>query len=256
MTTALIGSTGFVGSTLLREVSFDATYHSPNINQIEGRDFDLVVCAGAPAAKWKANKEPEADLANIQKLMGHISRAKVRRFVLVSTIDVYPTPVGVDENTVPNSSGGAYGANRLVLEKFAKDNFGATVIRLPGLFGEGLKKNAVYDLINDNCLDVLQPLSSFQFYDMSELWRDIQRLLEKDVKLVNLVTEPVTLDEIATQIFGRKLPPLASQPARYDARTRHAALWGRSDGYIQGKGEVLERMKAFVEAERSRGVNA
>ena len=39
---ALIGYTGFVGSTLLKQRSFDACFNSANIDQIAGRSFDLV----------------------------------------------------------------------------------------------------------------------------------------------------------------------------------------------------------------------
>lgn len=256
MTTALIGSTGFVGSTLLREASFDATYHSPDIAEIEGRRFDLAVCAAAPAAKWKANREPEADLANLERLMGHLGRAKIDRLVLISTIDVYPSPIGVDESSpIESGAGGAYGANRLRLEEFARERFRASVIRLPGLFGQGLRKNAIYDLLNDNCLDALQPLSAFQFYDMSLLWRDTQRVLDAGIDLVNFATEPVVLGDVARQLFGRELPPHASQPVRYDFRTRHGAGWGRTDGYLQGKAEVMARLRAFVEAERARSAS-
>ena len=58
--TALIGYTGFVGSNLLRQRPFDACFNSSNIDQIAGRSFDLVVCCGARAEKWKANADPEA----------------------------------------------------------------------------------------------------------------------------------------------------------------------------------------------------
>ncbi|MEO6876905.1 MAG: pyridine nucleotide transhydrogenase, partial [Gemmatimonadaceae bacterium] len=63
---ALIGHTGFVGSNLLRQHGFEATFNSANIEQIAGRSFDLVVCCGAPAEKWKANAHPERDLDNIE----------------------------------------------------------------------------------------------------------------------------------------------------------------------------------------------
>lgn len=49
MTKALIGYTGFVGTTLLKQTKFDDFYRSTNINDIKGKKFDLVVCAGAPA---------------------------------------------------------------------------------------------------------------------------------------------------------------------------------------------------------------
>ena len=68
MADALIGYTGFVGSNLLRQRAFDATYNSKNIGDIAGREFELLVCAGAPAAKWLANSKPDEDAANLDRL--------------------------------------------------------------------------------------------------------------------------------------------------------------------------------------------
>lgn len=252
MRRALIGSSGFVGGTLARQASFDTHYHSRNIGDIDGHRFDLVVCAGAPAAKWKANKDPAADLANLQMLMEHLGRVKTRHLVLVSTVDVYPVPAEVDEETpIDASAGGAYGRHRLLLERFVTQRFDATVVRLPGLFGAGLKKNAVYDLLHDNCLDALQPRSSFQFYDMARLWSDLERVLGSGLRLVNFATEPVVLGDVARFVFGRELPPSQAPLARYDFRTRHGALWGRSGGYLLGRDAVLAAMRAFVATERA-----
>ena len=71
MSNALIGYSGFVGSTLLKQGSFDTLYRSSNIGEIEGKTFDTLVCAGAPAQKWIANREPEADLQKIEGLIAH-----------------------------------------------------------------------------------------------------------------------------------------------------------------------------------------
>ena len=49
MTDALIGHSGFVGSSLLRQRPFEARFRSTDIAEARGRTCDLVVCAGAPA---------------------------------------------------------------------------------------------------------------------------------------------------------------------------------------------------------------
>ena len=61
MTQALIGYSGFVGSTLFKQHAFESLFRSTNIGEINGQIFDTVVCAGAPAQKWIANRDPEAD---------------------------------------------------------------------------------------------------------------------------------------------------------------------------------------------------
>ena len=49
MNDCLIGFTGFVGSTLLNQRPFANLYRSNNINEIKGKSFDRVYCAGASA---------------------------------------------------------------------------------------------------------------------------------------------------------------------------------------------------------------
>ena len=65
MDNALIGFSGFVGSTLLKQTHFSALYRSTNIHEIENRKFDVVVCAGAPAQKWIANRDPAVDRKSV-----------------------------------------------------------------------------------------------------------------------------------------------------------------------------------------------
>lgn len=61
--------------------------------------------------------------------------------MLISTVGVYKNPNGVDEDTPIDTDGlQPYGQNRYYLEQFIQDNFDVTIIRLSGLFGNGLKK--------------------------------------------------------------------------------------------------------------------
>src|SRR5271157_4121603 len=80
----LIGFTGFVGGTLMRDRAFDAAYNSVNIADINGCSFERLVCAGVPAAKWQANRDPKADRTAIARLTGPLLGAKSREFILIS----------------------------------------------------------------------------------------------------------------------------------------------------------------------------
>ncbi len=254
MANALIGHTGFVGGNLLAQGRYSELFNSKNIDAIAGRSFELVVSAGCKAAKWIANKEPEADRAGVQSLMRALEHVRAERFVLISTIDVYPRPIEVDEREQPPLEGAQpYGKHRLELEHFVRARFPkALIVRLPGLFGMGLKKNAIYDFLHDNRLDLVHQDGQFQFYDLARIEADVQTALAAGLELVNFATEPVTTRELATQAFGREFHNQLPPPApRYDFRTAHARVWGRTGPYLASRAEVLESIAAFVRRERS-----
>ena len=73
-------------------------FNTKNISDIEGKEFDLVVSAGVGAVKWWANQNPEEDKKNIDDLITHLKKVKAKKFVLISTIDVYPTTRDLDED--------------------------------------------------------------------------------------------------------------------------------------------------------------
>lgn len=150
MRSGLVGHTGFVGKLLAEAKTFDAYYSSSNIADIAGHHFGTLVCAAAPATMWEANQNPQADAANIDRLVRALRSADVERLVLISTIAVLDDPsAGYDETTARYETTRAYGRNRRHLEEMLSEHFaGIHILRLPALFGKGLKKNFVFDLIN------------------------------------------------------------------------------------------------------------
>ncbi|WDF72869.1 sugar nucleotide-binding protein [Novosphingobium sp. KACC 22771] len=150
MRTALVGYTGFVGSTLTRARGFDDMFNSRNIGDIAGQSYDMVVCAAAPATMWAANQNPAADKANLDGLFAALRLAKTEHFVLISTIAVLDNAAaGYTEANAAFESEKAYGLHRRELEERVESHFANShILRLPALFGPGIKKNFVFDLMN------------------------------------------------------------------------------------------------------------
>lgn len=251
-TDALIGYSGFVGSTLLKQKAFGALFRSTNIDQIGDQPYGQVICAGAPAQKWIANRDPAADREKIDDLIGHLSRIQCDSFVLISTVDVFKQPLGVDETTAVDAEGlHAYGANRYRLEQFVREHFAnALIVRLPGLVGPGLRKNVIYDLLNDNNLHAVESRGVFQFYPMVNLGYDIQTAQAAGLDLVHLTAEPISVADIASQGFGRDFGnTLEGTPARYDFRSVHAEVFGGRDGYQYSASDTLLAVRAYAQSE-------
>lgn len=255
---ALIGHTGFVGSNLLAAHPFDSLYRSSDIDTIRGKSFDHLVCSGVQAMKWWANLHPEEDKAGINRLLGPLSEVKAERFTLISTIDVYPIPRDVDEDSVIERAGHhAYGLHRLEVEDWVKTHFPKVLIlRLPGLFGPGIKKNVIYDLIHDNNLDKVHPGGVFQYYDLRRLADDIAKAWDLGIGLLNLSSEPLGTTGIRDRFFpGKKLGATGPAPASYDMRSQHAAAWGGTNGYLYGKQQVMNDLGDWLESSLPPGIH-
>jgi nucleoside-diphosphate-sugar epimerase len=255
--TALVGYSGFVGGNLARAYRFDALYNSANIESIRGGVFRLLVCAGAPSLKWFANANPEADRASIARLTESLAEVRADAFVLISTIGVYPDAAGVDEDSVIDADRlPPYGRHRLALEEFVRSRFRNTlVVRLPGVFGPGLRKNIIYDFLRRDFTHASAAASQLQFYDVRRLWADIGRARSAGLGLLNVATEPVSLAEIGRVCTGGDVSGLCTGPfVADDMHSRHAALWSGPGPYLYSRQRVLDDLADFVADEAPRAV--
>jgi len=129
-------------------------YNSKNIEEIKGKEFDLVVCAATTAVKWKSNKNPREDYQAIIELIKCLDTIRFNKFVLVSTSSVYDNPADK-----------GYGRNRLYLENHLRNrHHNVHIVRLPSLFGRHLRKNVIYDLLNEDYNYLPNINSTFQYY--------------------------------------------------------------------------------------------
>lgn len=144
----LVGSTGFVGGNLRAQHEFAALAHSRDVEAQYGSRPELCVYAGVPAAMFLANAAPERDLAVMEAARENLRRIAPERLVLISTISVYADSRGRYEDDDPAGEDlPAYGRNRLQLERWVREDFpDCLIVRLPALYGRGLKKNFLYDL--------------------------------------------------------------------------------------------------------------
>jgi len=204
-----------------------------------------------PAQKWIAERDPDGDIANIRALADHIDTVQADTFVLISTVDVFGDSRGADETTRPGGAT-AYGTNRLWLEKFVADRFNhSLIVRLPGLVGPGLRKNAVFDFQNDNALDMIDARAVFQFYPMVNLWADISTAIAAGIDLVHLTAEPISIAEVAEKGFGVDFDNENPNrtPSAYDLRTSYSALFGGSGDHTYSRRESLLAIRAYAQSE-------
>ena len=121
---------------------------------------------------------------------------------------------------------------------------------MPGLFGDGLKKNVIYDFLNDNNIDQIHPGGIFQFYYLNHLAHDISIALQHDIRILNVTTEPVCIDDLSMRCLGTSYhnPGIESAPASYDVKSIYAELFGGQNGYLYSKEQVLKDLDEYVKA--------
>lgn len=242
---ALIGYTGFVGSNLVNDLVGADLYNSKNINEIAGKQYDCVICAGVTAVKWWANKNAEKDLKNISVLKDALSSISANKFILISTVDVYEIPRHVTEEDSPRQHGlHAYGRNRLNLEEFVSNKFERhLIVRLPGLFGKNLKKNAIYDLLNRHRLSHISPRSVMQWYPIRRLGADLVYLAKSDIKIINISAEPILMHRVSQVLLPEiEIGSADPQPVFYDVWSLYSHILGRSGNYHISAAEIISEL--------------
>jgi nucleoside-diphosphate-sugar epimerase len=251
--TALIGSTGFVGSNLALQFRFGHQFNSSNISKISHQEYDLIICAGMQAKKWWANQNEAEDLAGINKLLECLKTVTAKQFVLISTVDVYPNPAGVNEMSfIDYSSNHAYGKHRFMAEEYIRSHFANhLILRLPGLFGTGIKKNAIHDLLNNHELEKINPAGVYQYYFLDNLKADIQRAQEMRLDLLNISVEPITTKDVVNRFFpSAKVGEASPFMASYDMKSVYWKEWGCiTPGYLYDQSTVLDQLQKFIERE-------
>jgi nucleoside-diphosphate-sugar epimerase len=249
----IIGHRGFVGSNLAHLLPGATGVGRAEIGSLVGKTFGDIYCAAPQAKKWWANQNPDQDRQEVEKLIAACCQITcLKNFTLFSTVDVYDPPTGKSERDLPQVDTHPYGANRQYLERCIVEHFGtkARVIRLPALVGRGLKKNVVYDLLNDNNIEQINANSAFQWFNLAFLDDILGFANQLECSgVINVVSEPLPTAELVRACFPHHLERLnwKAPIMRYDLHTVHGPL---GEPYLYSQVDVLERhLKPFIEGE-------
>ena len=92
----------------------------------------------------------------------------------------------------------------------------------------------------------------YQYYNLENIWKDIQIALDNNLPLVNLATPPVSTKEVAKIAFGIDFSnePEDIKPAFWDMHSKYANVYGGEGDYLYSKEQELADIKAFVEKDK------
>ncbi len=149
-------------------------------------------------------------------------------FILISTIDVHKKKE-------------TYGINRKKLEDFIKKKFRKyLIIRLPAVFGVGLKKNILFDLLNNNEVNKIDINDKFQWFDVSLLYREINRIKKRKLfnNIIELYSPPVSNKLILNFFPNIRLKNIKKKKISYNYRP--------AGGYYKNVKFIVNRIKIFI----------
>jgi len=171
------------------------------------------------------------------------------RIVLLSSIDVYSSKgLPLDEGAKPC---GAPGQSSLPLfeREILESEVPSQVLRLPDIFGPYITKGVASCLLHKDASEINR-VAIHQLYPVFRLERDITAARQAEAPIVNLVPEPLPMNEVLAELFPGQTGHVLT-PAPYSRiRTRYAGLFGRGGAYIMSAEEVLEEASRYVRAMR------
>jgi len=247
---AIFGYSGLVGKHLIQHFYCNHFYNSKNIDDSVNSIFDIMLISCVPAIKWLANKYPEKDTQIIENLKAIFKTIKASNVILISTIDIYDNINNKSNETskIDFANNNTYGKNRYLFEMFIKEQFSnVLILRLPALFGNGLKKNIIYDLLYNNNVNNIYINSHFQWYNLDWLNEDIELCLKNKITECNLFTEPLETNKIIELFPEYNYNNNPSVPFKYDTTTmNHRYFPSGNNGYIRNNQIVYQSLKQFI----------
>jgi len=136
---ALFGAQGFVGTAILKSLKklnyevFEVT--RKNFEESLGKEFDYVINAAMPAARFKAKNNPSEDFKEtVEKTANIFYGTKFKKFIQISSVSAR-----CQTDTV-------YGRHKLAAESIVNDG-NSLIVRLGPMFDDSLKKGMLIDIL-------------------------------------------------------------------------------------------------------------
>jgi nucleoside-diphosphate-sugar epimerase len=216
----ILGGRGLVGSGFARYCERTGkpfqVIHRENYASCAGQSCDLLINANGNSSKVLSRRDPKQDFdASVSSVRASLEDFRCKRYVHVSSCDVYPdcsSPESTrEELPLDPSDQTPYGFHKRLAEQcvqHAADDW--LILRCGGFVGPGLKKNAIYDILQGGPL-FLDPSSELQFLHTDRAAEIVFRLIEQGIgrEIFNLCGKGlVRLQEV----IDRKANPVPVNP--------------------------------------------
>ncbi len=194
----LIGGNGFVGSAFARLFASQKLEYRiitrENVEDFKGTSCELLINANGNSKKFMATRDPLWELdASVMSVARSLDYFDAKRYVLLSTGDVYPQTHNVDvsheDQILDVTKMSRYGLHKYMAETLVRGvHPNHIIMRMGGFVGENLSKNAIFDMLNDADL-WLDLNSNLQFINTDDAANIITQLAQNE----NIINEIINL---------------------------------------------------------------
>jgi len=219
----LLGGRGLVGSAFARLCEHNGIPYTiidrENYGSLTGQSCELFINANGNSRKPLATREPMTDFdANVRVTRQTLVDFRFERYIHLSSCDVYPdcssAALTGEDQVLDPAAQSPYGFHKALAEACVRHAAREWLIfRLGGFVGPGLKKNAIFDILNGGPL-WLDPASALQFLHTDDAARLVLDLAKRSHtnEVFNLCgSGVVTLAQVLADA-GREVPVTPGSP--------------------------------------------
>ena len=192
----VLGGNGFIGSAICKYLEdHQMPYQSiirENYSSFIGKSCDVLINANGNSKKYIAEKEPVIDFdLSVRSVRSSIQDFKYGKYIYLSSCDVYEDcsseKTTQEDSKILNINVSNYGFHKYLAEEIVRGRCRDwMIVRMGGFVGPGLKKNPVFDILNNHKL-WLHPDSQLQYLHVNS-FADIliKSVLQQKNKILNI----------------------------------------------------------------------
>jgi nucleoside-diphosphate-sugar epimerase len=252
----ILGGEGFVGSAYARLLASLGIEHAVltrrNYADYVGASCEILINANGNSKKLLADRDPKAEFeASVTSVVASLADFQAARYVYLSTGDVYPRQdrpeLTREDQALAARDMSRYGLHKYLAEQYVRATHSDwLVFRMGGFVGPGMKKNAIFDILNGPHI-WLAPQSELQFISTDNAARLVWRIAtsEASKETINLGARGVVRIGDVRDRAGSNVPFAAN--AR---RVRFELDLTKLSAFAQDVPESAAEVAAFLEHQR------
>lgn len=99
--------------------------------------------------------------------------------------------------------------------------------------------------INETSLQFTNSESTFQFYNLDNLYNDISKSIEYNIPILNICSEPISAKDIMKNIFNREFISNNAKLYNYNIKSIYANKWGNDKEYLYNEKNIYDDLLSF-----------